>query len=64
MEAALAYDDAATKLYGPCAKLNLPDCHHQLEPVVSGRRMRMSTTAVALGKVFTLRRLWRIHRRS
>ncbi|XP_068663546.1 dehydration-responsive element-binding protein 2D-like [Aristolochia californica] len=25
LEAALAYDDVARKLYGPCAKLNLPD---------------------------------------
>ncbi|POO02949.1 AP2/ERF domain containing protein [Trema orientale] len=28
-EAARAYDDAARKLYGPRAKLNLPDHHHQ-----------------------------------
>ncbi|XP_058095024.1 dehydration-responsive element-binding protein 2D-like [Magnolia sinica] len=27
LEAALAYDDAARKLYGPCANLNLPELH-------------------------------------
>ncbi|KAJ6726861.1 DEHYDRATION-RESPONSIVE ELEMENT-BINDING PROTEIN 2C [Salix purpurea] len=28
-EAALAYDDAARAMYGPCARLNIPDALHQ-----------------------------------
>ncbi|KAK9165399.1 hypothetical protein Scep_000590 [Stephania cephalantha] len=31
-EAAMAYDDVARKLYGPSAKLNLPDLQHQQPP--------------------------------
>ncbi|XVE90053.1 hypothetical protein DITRI_Ditri20bG0045800 [Diplodiscus trichospermus] len=31
-EAAVAYDEAATRLYGPSAKLNLPQPHHDQYP--------------------------------